>query len=375
MLNLCLTSTDLNYHNSIIIFQQSWDKCWGHPPSRSRHPPSGANLLGPELDGWRPWSWRLRSSWQEKYEKNMEKYGNMEDSTRSTSTIKYLYRWIEWENLAGKHVTGRFSFHRFPMKDKDVLCIVHIKCWDNRDDASNAEPLATWPWMPPDHWILMDTDWVQKGWTSLFNICSTFQEISRDFNSATAQHGTLNIPSFLKPSSKISEYSMTLLPQLFAHRFHPKQQPHPQWHHFGPRQPQPPHGPLAVGLQTWNLQIPRLSYPQCLTQYSIIHQNSIPVVSKTWNPQSSHDVHHFFLTQKIHPKLPLVWNYPTFCRATGCYGIVPSEDLQFCQGLVGPQRFGVAAILQALIVVFDGTHIVTLKQGSLWKNIPSGNLT
>lgn len=39
-------------------------------------------------------------------------------------------------------------------------------------------------------------------------------------------------------------------------------------------------------------------------------------------------------------------------------GIVPSEDLELRQGLVGPQGLQVTTILQALVVVLDGTHKV-----------------
>jgi hypothetical protein len=118
----------------------------------------------------------------------------------------------------------------------------------------------------------------------LFNL-STFQQISRDFKRFQQCHGTLNTPSFLKPSSKISEYSMTLLPQLFAHASIQNS------NHI--------HNDITLALDNPNHhmnlsqfvseletpQIPMVSYPQCLTQYSIIHQNSIPVVSKLETPK------------------------------------------------------------------------------------------
>ena len=43
---------------------------------------------------------------------------------------------------------------------------------------------------------------------------------------------------------------------------------------------------------------------------------------------------------------------------------MPSEDFQLRQGLVGPQRLTIPPILQALLVMLDGTHIVALQHTS-----------
>lgn len=43
----------------------------------------------------------------------------------------------------------------------------------------------------------------------------------------------------------------------------------------------------------------------------------------------------------------------------GSDGIMPSEDFQFGQGFVGPQRLAISAIFQAFIVMLDGADEIT----------------